>query len=181
MLESYVQEVGSTLVAMEALSYAIESTESFVSFRLDSARNSLLKIEVLATVGGCVLALGSMVSGFFGMNVPSSLYDEQHKDWVFIAVVSGTVGPLLLLGAVLLYILYSPSGGCDLLGRHLGTRRSHESQAGHVTTPRPRGKRRLRGMLAMRRPTARGTNSRVPAMPAEPQTEPERGSRVRAG
>eukprot|EP00966_Prymnesium_polylepis_P336541 7391624-Prymnesium_polylepis.1 len=49
MLESYVQEVGSTITATEALAYSIESSEKFVAFRLDSARNRLLKVEVLAT------------------------------------------------------------------------------------------------------------------------------------
>jgi hypothetical protein len=38
-------QVGSTLGALEALAYSIESTEKFVSFRLDSARNRLLKVE----------------------------------------------------------------------------------------------------------------------------------------
>jgi len=50
LLESYAQEVGSTLGALEAIAYSIESTEKFVSFRLDSARNRLLKAPDLAEV-----------------------------------------------------------------------------------------------------------------------------------
>jgi len=113
MLESYVQDVGSTLGAMEELNFAIESTEKFVSFRLDSARNRLLKVEVIATVGGGVLSLGSVVSGFFGMNLTTSLYDDAHKDTLFAIVAGCTAGVILLFGVLIMYYYIAPT--CSVL------------------------------------------------------------------
>ena len=49
LFESYLQEVVSSLSALEALRFSIDNTEKFVSFRLDSARNRLLKIVSRAT------------------------------------------------------------------------------------------------------------------------------------
>lgn len=66
LLESYLQEVGATVAELEVLTYGIEGTEKFVSFRLDSARNRLLKVDVIATASATALGVGQLVSGIFG-------------------------------------------------------------------------------------------------------------------
>ena len=56
----------SSLSALEALRFSIDNTEKFVSFRLDSARNRLLKVDVIATASATALGVGQLVSGIFG-------------------------------------------------------------------------------------------------------------------
>ena len=77
LLESYLQEVGATVSELDVLTYAIEGTEKFVSFRLDSARNRLLKFDVIATASATALGVGQLISGLFGMNLPTSLFDPE--------------------------------------------------------------------------------------------------------
>lgn len=144
LLESYLQEVGATVAELEVLTYGIESTEKFVSFRLDSARNRLLKVDVLATASATALGLGQLVSGIFGMNLPTKLFDPSNHDTLFIAVSVSTVLAVLLLIALLLLVFYSPlEGWCSFWGRgedldvvneHLGIGPSRHGSGSTVRT-----------------------------------------------
>ena len=98
------------MAELEVLTYGIDGTEKFVSFRLDSARNRLLKFDVIATASATALGVGQLVSGIFGMNLPTSLFDPDvaGDDTTFVAVAGGTVGVVLLLVILLLLVFYSP-------------------------------------------------------------------------
>ena len=92
LLENYAQEIGASISLLELLSYKIESDEKFVSYRLDSARNRLLKVDVIATVAATAMGAGSMIASIFGMNLQTPLFDEPS--WVFDAAV-GTISALV--------------------------------------------------------------------------------------
>ena len=110
LLESYLQEVGATVAELEVLTYGIEGTEKFVSFRLDSARNRLLKVDVIATASATALGVGQLVSGIFGMNIPTSLFDPDvaGDDELFASVATGTVAVVGVLILILLLFFQSP-------------------------------------------------------------------------
>ena len=110
LLESYLQEVGATVAELEVVTYAIEGTEKFVSFRLDSARNRLLKFDVIATASATALGVGQLISGIFGMNLPTSLNDADvaGADLAFVVVACSTVALVLMLVVLLLLVFYSP-------------------------------------------------------------------------
>ena len=108
LFESYLQEVVSSLSALEALRFSIDNTEKFVSFRLDSARccllaslatptaaaprspprspplsqarNRLLKIDVIATAISMTMGIGAVVTGVFGMNLKFPQYIHREDD-----------------------------------------------------------------------------------------------------
>ena len=54
LLESYLQEIMQTVDAIELSMDDVTATEKLVTFRLDAARNRLLKVEVAATAVGTV-------------------------------------------------------------------------------------------------------------------------------
>lgn len=114
LLESYLQEVGATVAELEVLTYGIEGTEKFVSFRLDSARNRLLKFDVIATASATALGVGQLISGLFGMNLPTSLFDSEvaGEDTAFVVVTTATVSLVLVLIVFLLLVFYSPLVAC---------------------------------------------------------------------
>ena len=114
LLESYLQEVGATVAELEVLTYGIDGTEKFVSFRLDSARNRLLKFDVIATASATALGVGQLISGLFGMNLPTSLFDPDvtEDDTAFVVVASATVTLVLVLILLLLLVFYSPLLAC---------------------------------------------------------------------
>ena len=110
ILESYLQEVGATVAELEVLTYGIEGTEKFVSFRLDSARNRLLKVDVIATATATALGFGQMVSGIFGMNLPLKIFDPDYAggDTAFVVVAGVTAFIVVLMIVFLLLVFYSP-------------------------------------------------------------------------
>ena len=108
LLESYLQEVGATVAELEVLTYGIEGTEKFVSFRLDSARNRLLKVDVIATASATALGVGQVATGIFGMNLPTTLFDPvtAGANATFLGVAGGTLLVVILLIVALLLVFY---------------------------------------------------------------------------
>lgn len=113
LLESYAQEVGSTLGALEALAYSIESTEKFVSFRLDSARNRLLKVDVLAGILAAMFGCSSFVVGIFGMNLRNPIFEPGWEsglgDGTLFNIVVTVICLVLLLSCAGTYFFFSSS------------------------------------------------------------------------
>lgn len=99
LLESYAQEVGSTLGALDAITYSIETTEKFVSFRLDSARNRLLKVDVLAGILAAIFGAAACIASVFGMNFKTPLFDNEEKDF---GLTEGTLFNIVVASVVLL-------------------------------------------------------------------------------
>jgi hypothetical protein len=115
LLESYAQEVGSTLGALDAMTYSIESTEKFVSFRLDSARNRLLKVDVFAGILAAIFGAGAFVTGVFGMNFKTPLFDEEEDrfgltEGTFFNVVIVSLAFLLLAACMGTYFFFTSTG-----------------------------------------------------------------------
>eukprot|EP00962_Isochrysis_galbana_P055107 scaffold26794_cov129-Isochrysis_galbana.AAC.2 len=106
LLESYAQEVGSTLGALDAVTYSIESTEKFVSFRLDSARNRLLKVDVLAGILAAIFGAAAFVVGVFGMNFKTPLFDDEEDRF---GLTEGTLFNIVIFS--LLFLLLTACAG----------------------------------------------------------------------
>jgi hypothetical protein len=75
LLENYAQELGAAIALLELLSYSIESDEKFFSYRLDAARNRLLKVDVMATIGATAMGAGSMAASILGMNLETPIFE----------------------------------------------------------------------------------------------------------
>ena len=112
ILESYLQEVGATVAELEVLTYGIEGTEKFVSFRLDSARNRLLKFDAIMTASATALGLGQLVAGIFGMNLPATIFhDDLYPDTLFWSVTGCTVFVVASLISILIMKFNAPPKG----------------------------------------------------------------------
>ena len=57
------------------------------------------------------MAVGGVISGILGMNLPSSMYDDENKDKYFGWAAAGIVLICLLISAVLLSFLRCDWGG----------------------------------------------------------------------
>ena len=106
ILESYLQEVGATVAELEVLTYGIEGTEKFVSFRLDSAQNRLKARRGVLTASATTLGVGNLFANLFGMNLPATIFvysadDEDSENRGFWAA-TGCI--TLLTTALLLFV-----------------------------------------------------------------------------
>jgi hypothetical protein len=64
---------------LETIEYSIDSSERFVSARLASQRNGLLRLDVTFTVITAAISLGSFVTGLFGMNLGSGAREARTR------------------------------------------------------------------------------------------------------
>ncbi|KAG6613399.1 CorA Metal Ion Transporter (MIT) Family [Phytophthora cinnamomi] len=88
LIENYLQDIFSTRTTAELLQHRITNTESLVTLKLDSKRNYLLKVQLIFSLVSINIAVGTLVSGIFGMNLYSGLESAAHWFWgVVIATV----------------------------------------------------------------------------------------------
>jgi magnesium transporter len=80
----------------------IKDTEDLVTIKLDQHRNQLITIDLLLTSFTTTLNLMTVVGGYFGMNLDSSLQERPH---LFKAVVlTTTLGSLSLFVGLLFFL-----------------------------------------------------------------------------
>ena len=108
LLESYMQEINASLSELENLSHKIEDTEKFVSLRLDSARNRLLKVDVFAGIAAAIFGFGSFIGSLFGMNLKTPLF-ERTDGLYFTFVCVLTAIAIVMAFCALVYFFAPPS------------------------------------------------------------------------
>lgn len=85
LLEAYVKQVEEIANVLSLVKHSMQSTEDYVDVILGAKRNQLLLFELRVAMGTLGLASGSIIAGFYGMNMPN--YLEQNP-YAFL-VVSG--------------------------------------------------------------------------------------------
>ncbi|KAE9137530.1 hypothetical protein PF005_g2006 [Phytophthora fragariae] len=88
LIENYLQDIFSTRTTAELLQHRISNTESLVTLKLDSKRNYLLAVQLVFSLVLINIAVGTLVTGIFGMNLFSGVENAAHWFWaVGIAIV----------------------------------------------------------------------------------------------
>jgi len=102
LLEAYLQAVDGTFSQAKLLNKEIDSAMDLLMLRLDTARNSLLRIDLMVSSITSVAAVGALVAGIFGMNLSSGVEDTPHWFW---GVASTLVfGSIILVTSIFWYI-----------------------------------------------------------------------------
>jgi len=111
LLESYLQEIAQTIDALELSMEDVAATEKLVTFRLDAARNRLLKVEVAATAVGTAMGIGAVTTGMLGMNLKTPLFDsdEFNSGWTFNAAVPSITLLCFTVSTSMICFLYCPA------------------------------------------------------------------------
>ncbi|KAI9997404.1 hypothetical protein PInf_001202 [Phytophthora infestans] len=87
LIENYLQEIFSTRTTAELLQHWITNTESLVTLKLDSKRNYLLKAQLIFSLLSVNIAVGTLVSGLFGMNLASGVDTADYWFWSVVAAI----------------------------------------------------------------------------------------------
>ena len=98
LLENYLQLVDGIHAGAEILDQKVEAAMSVLMIRLDSARNNLLKIELMVASVTSAAAIGALIAGIFGMNLDSDVQDSPNLFWP----VAGT----LIFGSMLSVVCF---------------------------------------------------------------------------
>lgn len=97
LIETYLQDIFSTRTTAELLQHRIANTESLVTLKLDSKRNYLLRVQLILELVSINIAVGTLVSGMFGMNLTSGL--ESASGWFWGVVIATAVFFVTATGA----------------------------------------------------------------------------------
>ena len=95
ILETYLRKVDELENEVEQMVKSITLTEEHIQIRLDSTRNSMMKLELLCSIGTFGVTSAALGAGLFGMNLPNGL---EHSPVAFAAAT----GMFLLLASLLI-------------------------------------------------------------------------------
>ena len=70
----------------------MHQTQDVIELILDSSRNSLLTLDLQASIATMGLASGAFIAGLFGMNLHSSLEVTPYAFWITTGLAGGLVG-----------------------------------------------------------------------------------------
>ncbi|CAK8540444.1 unnamed protein product [Lathyrus sativus] len=104
LLEAYFIVIDNTLNTLSSLKEYIDDTEDFLNIKLGNIQNLLIKFEMLLTAATLVAAIFAAVTGVFGMNFQTSVFDYSSGfNWVL--VITG-IGCVALYFSLLSYFRY---------------------------------------------------------------------------
>ncbi|XP_075096675.1 magnesium transporter MRS2-5-like [Nicotiana tabacum] len=85
LLEAYFVVIDSTLNKLLSLKEYIDDTEDLINIKLGTVQNQLIQFELLLTAATFVAAIFAMVTGVFGMNLKTTVFnDPDGFNWVLI-------------------------------------------------------------------------------------------------
>ncbi|TMW63219.1 hypothetical protein Poli38472_002160 [Pythium oligandrum] len=93
LLESYMKDIYTTRTKSELLQHRVQSTESLITMKLDYARNYLLALQLIFSLAGVGLGVGTLIAGIFGMNLTMGIPNTvAYFWWVDAAIVASCIG-----------------------------------------------------------------------------------------
>ena len=110
ILETYYRKVDELENEVEQNVKSITLTEEHIQIRLDSNRNSMMKMELLNSISTLGITTGALGAAIFGMNLPSHL---ERSPYAFF-ITSGLLC-LVTMGIIRLGVSMSKRRGIDLL------------------------------------------------------------------
>jgi magnesium transporter len=107
LLEAYFVQIDGITNKLNALKNYIDDTEDYINLQLDHHRNQLLQLEIILTIATFVMAMFSVVAGVFGMNIPISIFHEDHA-WLFKWILLGSgAGGMAVFAGLISWIKYN--------------------------------------------------------------------------
>ncbi|XVF45220.1 hypothetical protein PTKIN_Ptkin02bG0187600 [Pterospermum kingtungense] len=97
LLEAYFMQLDGTRNKILSVREYIDDTEDYVNIQLDNQRNELIQLQLTLTIASFAVAVETLIAGWFGMNIPCTLY---NKNGIFEIFVGG-----ITAGCVLIFLL----------------------------------------------------------------------------
>ncbi|CAI9764544.1 unnamed protein product [Fraxinus pennsylvanica] len=97
LLEAYFMQLDGTRNKILSVREYVDDTEDYVNIQLDNQRNELIQLQLTLTIASFAIAVETMMAGWFGMNIPCTLYNING--------IFGLCVGIMTAACVLLFIL----------------------------------------------------------------------------
>ncbi|MCD9638807.1 Magnesium transporter MRS2-4 [Datura stramonium] len=101
LLEAYFMQLEGTRNKILSVREYIDDTEDYVNIQLDNQRNELIQLQLTLTIASFAVAVETLIAGWFGMNIPCTLYHTKGVFWPFVLCL--TAGCIILFLVILGY------------------------------------------------------------------------------
>ncbi len=99
ILESFLEQVEDVSHKLSRLEDDIDDTQEILTLKLNNRRNMIIRFDLIATIITGILALLTLVTGIFGMNVLNKFEDSQTVFfWINIGMMVAFVILLVFFG-----------------------------------------------------------------------------------
>lgn len=88
LLESSLQSVDGSMSQVQEFDQDLEVATDVLTIKLDTARNNLLKVDLMVSCVTSVAAVGALIAGIFGMNLESSIQNSPNWFWSLTGVLT---------------------------------------------------------------------------------------------
>ncbi|KAI4328550.1 hypothetical protein L6164_020894 [Bauhinia variegata] len=105
LLEAYFIVIDNTLNSLLSLKEYIDDTEDFINIKLGNIQNQLIQFQLLLTAATLVAAVFAAVTGVFGMNFETTVFDYPSR-FNLVLVITG-IACAFLYFAFLFYFRYN--------------------------------------------------------------------------
>ncbi|XVF67670.1 hypothetical protein PTKIN_Ptkin10aG0140200 [Pterospermum kingtungense] len=84
LLEAYFMQLDGTRNKILSVREYIDDTEDYVNIQLDNQRNELIQLLLTLTIASFAIAVESLIAGWFGINIPCTLYQKGGIFEIFV-------------------------------------------------------------------------------------------------
>jgi magnesium transporter len=97
ILESFMEQMEVFASKVNMLKEDIDDTQEIITLKLGNRRNTIIRLDLIATLATFVIGLMTLLTGIFGMNLKNHLEENSQA---FLWIIGG-----MILGGILLFIL----------------------------------------------------------------------------
>ncbi|XP_050377263.1 magnesium transporter MRS2-4 [Argentina anserina] len=109
LLEAYFMQLDGTRNKILSVREYIDDTEDYVNIQLDNQRNELIQLQLTLTIASFAIAVETLISGIFGMNIPCVLYKTY-------GIFEYFVGGITAFSVLLFFLIFGYARWKKLLG-----------------------------------------------------------------
>ncbi|KAK6921906.1 Mg2+ transporter protein, CorA-like/Zinc transport protein ZntB [Dillenia turbinata] len=100
LLEAYFVVIDNTLSKLSSLKECIDDTEDFINIKLGDVQNQLIQFELLLTAATFVATIFAVVTGIFGVNFSSSIFDYPSA-FTWVLLITGVACGIMYFSFIL--------------------------------------------------------------------------------
>lgn len=99
ILENILEQIMELAHKINQEKENIDNTQEIVTLKMATIRNTIIQLDLLASFGTSILAFGTLITGFYGMNLANGMESSRFAFW-------SIVGSVLILSLLITFLFF---------------------------------------------------------------------------